>query len=432
MTATYDMQNSRESIISLFDPLSTPPHTPTRDTHSPDSASDKENDGPAVQPGQLTAFFNRVYTHPKAVSLPRGKLIDFGDVSFDADEDAIAGDLCAGRGNEADEDATDGLSGRFHAESVDKVAQTPEPVQRRPLMDIKLERTPVQDARLLQTAAEQDAAAQPALAHSRSEDGGSETHASVAAAPFGTPLADIINSINLGVMNIDEPRSPRDAAAGDICPDITVVPPTSAPPSPSPASATVPPESASLLSPSTSASVFSVPVRRQHATTSPHDPRRASVDLYSSFSMQMQSSDMSFDLLNDKISFLAQQDQDSFSFWGGSGIDEEDTMDLAKEELRMKLTAEKYEAIKEEEEIEPVPQEKLRSKSPIFEGICARPDAFLVEAPPKPTSGDVLEDRRSPLRAPVFTEPPPQSAIIVHRAGTSPYVSFVSKCYINY
>ena len=48
---------------------------------------------------------------------------------------------------------------------------------------------------------------------------------------------------------------------------------------------------------------------------SPDDPRRTSVDLYSSFHLQMQSAEMSFDLLNDKISFLGGA-QDSF--WAGA------------------------------------------------------------------------------------------------------------------
>lgn len=92
------------------------------------------------------------------------------------------------------------------------------------------------------------------------------------------------------------------------------------------------------------------------------DPRRFSVDLHSSFSLQMQSSDMSFDLLNDKISIL---DHGQDSFWSGMGSEdaEDDTMDLARVEMKMKVVAEKYESIKEAEEIKPLPTVNQRSKS---------------------------------------------------------------------
>ncbi len=76
----------RDSILSLFDPLATPA-TPERELSSPDSASDKENDGP----GQVTIFFNRIYTKQQsshASSPSTGKLIDFGDISVHDESDA--------------------------------------------------------------------------------------------------------------------------------------------------------------------------------------------------------------------------------------------------------------------------------------------------------------------------------------------------------
>ena len=179
----------------------------------------------------------------------------------------------------------------------------------------------------------------------------------VSEAPSGTPLADVINSINLGSLTIHAEAGQSETVFGEassdvVCPDITVIPTISEPPSPSPMQT-----ANAFLSPVIPPTVFSPPVRRHHVSTSPNDPRRASVDLQFSFSLQLQSSDLSFDLMNDKISFFS-QGQDSF--W--SGADEDDTMDLAKEELKMKLNAERYECIKEEEEIEPVPVEKLRSE----------------------------------------------------------------------
>lgn len=77
----------RDSILSLFDPLAAPT-TPERDVSTPDSASDKENDGP----GQVTVFFNRIYTKPQTpthvASPSTGQLIDFGDISIRDESDA--------------------------------------------------------------------------------------------------------------------------------------------------------------------------------------------------------------------------------------------------------------------------------------------------------------------------------------------------------
>ena len=73
-----------ESVLLLFDPLSTP-ETPPRNTNSPDSSSsDKENDAASQQPGPVTVFFNRIYKENPVPSIksPKGRLIDFGDASF--------------------------------------------------------------------------------------------------------------------------------------------------------------------------------------------------------------------------------------------------------------------------------------------------------------------------------------------------------------
>ncbi|KAF7789606.1 hypothetical protein EIP86_000552 [Pleurotus ostreatoroseus] len=337
----------RESVLFMFDPLSTPPETPTREVHSPDSSSDKENDAPSTQPGQLTAFFNRVYTKPKTAKAPREMLIDIGDIlGVAAQQDTIMTTSDSDENNF--QDRSNGVQG------CGDDAQ--------PLVDIKLEKVPPAAVHIPPTIAEESAdnmsfsqrrpswSVDSFLAHSRST-----------AAPAGTPLADVINSINLGSLDIHaEPESPPAESIGATsgnCPHITVEPPEAEPPMP--VSAMPLTDYASpFLSPAATPPVFSPPVRRQHTSTSPNDPRRASVDLHSSFSLQMQSSEMSFDLLNDKISFIS-QGQDSFSSW--PAVDEDDTMDLAKEEYKMKIIAEKYESIKEEDEIEPVPQEKLQS-----------------------------------------------------------------------
>ncbi|THG97524.1 hypothetical protein EW026_g4495 [Hermanssonia centrifuga] len=100
----------------------------------------------------------------------------------------------------------------------------------------------------------------------------------------------------------------------------------------------------------------------------------------------MQSSDMSFDLLNDKISIL---DHGQDSFWSGMGSEdaEDDTMDLARVEMKMKVVAEKYESIKEAEEIKPLPTVNQRT-----------PPKLLLFV-------DNDANSSTPLRAPVFSLP---------------------------
>ncbi|EPT01698.1 hypothetical protein FOMPIDRAFT_1119763, partial [Fomitopsis schrenkii] len=83
----------RNSVLYLFDPLESM-STPRRDGSPDSSSSDKEND---VQPGEVTMFFNRIYTSQKDTvpKTPNGKLIDFGDTTADdicglEEEDAAA------------------------------------------------------------------------------------------------------------------------------------------------------------------------------------------------------------------------------------------------------------------------------------------------------------------------------------------------------
>ncbi|KAJ3542620.1 hypothetical protein NM688_g5953 [Phlebia brevispora] len=337
----------RESVISLFDPLNTPPDTPTREVHTPDSASDKENDAPSHHPGQLTSFFNRIYTNPKMVKAPRGKLIDFeesGELAAVEQHDATgnaSGDV-AGQQQHASDGATEGLW------QISNWRRYPQRMF---------------ESRPRSWRSQPSAHPPPSSPSSWSDVSSLLAHACTSAAPAGAPLADVINAINLGSLDINAEAKEHATASSEEtlvanCPDITVVPPESEPSSPNP-SMPVDNYVSPFLSPVAPPPVFSPPIRRQHVSTSPNDPRRISVDLHSSFSIQLQSPEMSFDLLNDKISFLS-QGQDSF--W--TAADEDDTMDLAKEEFKMKMIAERYESIKEEDEIEPVPDEKLQCISP--------------------------------------------------------------------
>lgn len=323
----------RESIISLFDPLGGP-DTPPRNTNSPDSlASDKENDGPGNPPGQLTVFFNRVYKGlpPSVAKLPKGKLIDFGDASFESCED---GDMLDKR----EEDAIEGV----------EVGRSP--LSRRiPLADIELERIPPPQTpqTIPEHSAERSAEERKAL---QSMDAILSPFAPLTTAPCISPFADVINSINLSAMTIGEAPQPP-SNAGDLdCPNITICPPDAevemALSSPRVQTIADLPADNVFLSPSAQTSTPAVASafnasRRTHTLshTSPSDPRRASVDLQSSFNLHMQSMDMSFDLLNDKISFL---NSSSSSQTLADADMNDDTFDLAKEQLEMEAIAARY------------------------------------------------------------------------------------------
>jgi hypothetical protein len=185
----------------------------------------------------------------------------------------------------------------------------------------------------------------------------------ITTAPSGTPLADVINSINHGDF-----------------PNINICPPDEELPSPSyhnenDAAVTSADFSPTHLSPNSSTT--STYMRRHNINTDANDPRRASVDLQTSFSIHLQSADMSFDLLNDKISFFGQP-QDSL-FWPGvpeedaevdtldftedvqnmseivdeateadQPLADDDTFDFTREKQRLDALAEQYGSIQEE------------------------------------------------------------------------------------
>lgn len=332
---TMQTYKPRESLLSLFDPLANP-QTPERNTSSPDSSSDKENDGP----GQVTVFFNRVYTKPPHAIVPtsKGKLIDFGDISMsDTDED-----------RSIDYDTSENQSSNADTEMKDVFSESDQPAlreKRQPLADIKLE-----PAERLATFMETE----------ETTWNGDEENASlqtVTAAPAGDPLADVINSINLSAMTIsDDSDSSGETATpgGDMLPEFSVSLPEVevAPPTPteprSPISSLTP--SAGVIPNLMTTPNTSMTFRPNHLTTSSADPRRTSVDLQSSFRLQLGSPDMSFDLLNDKISFLGQEG----SFWG---LGDDDTLDFRKEEAKMLAIAEEYER--------PISEETIPAPNPI-------------------------------------------------------------------
>ncbi|KAK7682512.1 hypothetical protein QCA50_014312 [Cerrena zonata] len=382
---------ARESLLSLFDPLANP-QTPERNISSPDSSSDKENDGP----GEVTVFFNRIYTKPPQAAAPisKGKLIDYGDV-FVNDSDGDRSMDCDAAENQPPDPDT---------EMRDVFAEPEGPFlreKRQPLADIKLE--PV---RHLTAFAETEE-----LAWNEDEENVS-SHI-VTAAPAGDPLADVINSINLSAMTISddvdssgETATPASGMFPEISvslPEVEIAPPT---PTESMSPITSPVSQTGIISNLMTTPNTSMTSRPNHLTTSSADPRRTSVDLQSSFRLQLGSPDMSFDLLNDKISFLGQDG----SFWG---MGEDDTLDFKKEEAKMLAIAEEYERPISEETI-PAPN-PIRRTPPKSASASPQVNSFKLTPP---------NDSPVPTRKPVFSLPPraPSAETIVPKAleTTSP------------
>lgn len=410
----------QESVLSLFDPL-VRPETPPRNTSSPEPASDKEND---VQPGPVTVFFNRIYKEIPAQKMsktPKGKLIDFGERTPvpPMHEDMLGVEDFDCFAEEEDEEGVPDSPG----------------TSRRPLADIDLERIPHTLRR-------------PSIVPEEQEDAQS-VYNPVSSAPSGTPFADAINSINLSAMTLTDFQDPPAASSAFTYPNIMVCPPEpeviaeSTPARLESRADTSCGSSFVLLSPtahiSTPTDLPPGATRRTQTSslTSSADPRRISVDLQSTFSLHMQSADMSFDLINDNISFLnasnsswtivdADRDDDTFELakqklhMGEAQYMEvadtnleEDTLDLAKEQKRIEVL-QKCEPIREEsldEIVVVIPRVKEFSTS-CFPPYARAYSDQLCPAPPKPTPSieHTLESvTKAPVRPPVFSLPPATS-----------------------
>ncbi|KAI0775129.1 hypothetical protein BD413DRAFT_294339 [Trametes elegans] len=297
------MTKPRNSVLFLFDPLHQSPVTPSCDLSSPElSASDKEND---VPPGDVTVFFSRNFgTYKQQDAQPRtpkGKLIDFGDTP------------APGRAwDEAEHDGSD-ADGELSENDGDVDADGGAILPRTPLAELSVEDTPrpQPDARRpLQAAVFSAPTSPPAPLRSLQ-----------LTAPLSSPLAEVINSINMGSTNVSRDSISTAERAAVLERNVSEPVEGSRPSSLFPEINVCAPETPVVTEfdlgndeehdekPVGSGSTLRPP--GSLTQLSPDDPRRTSVDLYSSFHLQMQSEDMSFDLLNDKISFLGNA-QDSF------------------------------------------------------------------------------------------------------------------------
>ncbi|THH26660.1 hypothetical protein EUX98_g7524 [Antrodiella citrinella] len=337
------MQNYNQSILSLFDPLRTPA-TPERDAASPD-LSDKENDAVG-------------HCWPDREEDDMDEDEEEGGMVLDGLEaDAENGEY---RRTVADDDMDENAD-----EDTIQI-----PVSRRqPLADIQLDS-------VLGSIPEPDPIPVEGSPDSSMWDAADTTIQAVSAAPAGAPLASIINAINFASLSLHSPDSSHEPSTPDgqsgfdcpAAPEINVVEADSS--HGSPTAPTPRRLFGSHLSPSPSSSSFAT--RRLSPTTSATDPRRTSVDLQSSFHLQLQNAEMTFDLMNDKISFLGHD-----SFWVGN---DEDSVDLKKEEQAMMAIAEEYE-----------PQYSANGQIGMHDLIAA----FYIPSSSGPAdSQEILEDTR--------------------------------------
>jgi len=353
------MTHPRYSVLNLFDPLNA---TPRREVKTPDSlsGSDKENAEPSHESYYdsdkltMTAFFNRTYkTQSKHYSpvVLKTRLIDVGDVTMmDETADHLAGltvreepeddiDNASLVNEHMDFDDQDPLAtptsspprqmipnlGNLAQSPDSSSAQTPNPYSlRTPLADISLDATPVPRKVAKLVLASQETPNHSVERYSSPKTVTRATHVQATLAPAGSPLASVINAINLTEKklppegNLLPPPEVAKKEKESLCSSTAQL---STSPSAAPLTHVKVPELSQPASsapihehqnyPSHSPDTSAAPVARPrpraraHTTSSPgFDPRRSSVDLHSSFNMQLQCPEASFDLLNDRISFF--------------------------------------------------------------------------------------------------------------------------------
>ncbi|VDC07648.1 unnamed protein product [Peniophora sp. CBMAI 1063] len=255
------MARPRESLLDMFDPLvgmTTPSgSSPSAPRESGElSSSDKENASPMTSRGSksgaltMTKFFDRTYSKQKAPPkpLPKGALIDY-DVSMMSDDSMDA--------------STEGDDGKYFDEEEDGenagVQQSPVAVtpRRRVLGDIRLDQAATTPTGLLDA----------------------------------TPLG--FRAIPAPVFGASSPSQAASMATVNYRSDAASLPSSPEPPATPPSINVSPPDvGVSTLSPA------------QQSHSSPGLTRRPSLDLHTSFNMSMNLRDTSFDILNDRISFV--------------------------------------------------------------------------------------------------------------------------------
>ncbi|KXN86776.1 hypothetical protein AN958_09657 [Leucoagaricus sp. SymC.cos] len=394
----------RPSLIKLFDPLvnstnSEIPSTPRRD--SVDAQADKENKSASpFNSLTMTMFVNKISNplpHPQPTPLKR-RLVDIGDMTL---EDAACPDALLDESIEEefnanfeqagieDENATltfrDMVKAATPLKTLKTVLESPvaqsSPANRTPLANI----SQGQETSLCLPEA-------PSSSELITGQLAPEGVLAEVSSPQEPTNPDLVLESNVAPEDVPLPPSPimstRDLLPADVVPDqrlpthlrassstassleIPSLESSSNTPSPT-ANTSDSSESSGISSTNTSIPIVvsdssppSSPILPQVKSESDdvvsplpmlrpnlpigNEQNRVSVDLHASFQMQMQSEEMSFDLLSDKVSFL-QGGMESFL----TTTEEDPSFDLEAERVNMEKALKKYvETGKEPKEIE--------------------------------------------------------------------------------
>lgn len=302
------MYEPRKSILQMFDPLMANSPSPTKreeSNASPDN-SDKENDVPR-DPLSLSQYFNQTY-HVKSFQpplAPKGKLIDFGDASIDEDDEFAPPGSCAAA-TEVQPDSggvllSTPLPMDLRDEGVIENAPFPSngpfvtPQNRKILGDIDVD------------------ALQPPKPPTKQ---GALKISFLTAPNIGSPHGEIPTA------NVTSSDSEHDNAIPG--PLITLYPPTFGLTPPVSSSPQISDKVDNYLSPQPPLSrpPTAYPPRRS-PLSSGHTSHRVSIDLQSSLQLQLQNGEYSFNLINDKVSFLESSQEFIFpESDGGSDMDD--------------------------------------------------------------------------------------------------------------
>ncbi|KAG6862183.1 hypothetical protein C0995_004265 [Termitomyces sp. Mi166 len=332
----------RSSILDLFDPLVSTDLS--RDAPSPDAdTSDKEN----CLDSEF--FFGQPLKAPSPVRLKR-RLVDVGDITIDdptihpmlTEEDELDDSMC-------DDDDTMILRLSTATPARDITVQKASPSNvglRTPLAELSIDPdiTPIARTKMYRR--------QPPSALASSDI---ITPASLESSTF----ASVIDAVTASGVSFAGPARPspdheseNEAQPVNVIscdngiPQITI-PSIDEFTNSTPAfSLATPPSEEDAPQPSTSlllseSSETSISIEHPRTTlrsslskSSSQDKKRHSIDLYTSFHLQLQSEEASFDLLNDKISlFASSSSMDSFH-----GLGEDDSFDMAVEEAKLQTT----------------------------------------------------------------------------------------------
>ena len=419
-TLTRTMNHPRYSVLNLFDPLTTT-MTPTKDAEidrevtTPDSAagSDKENAAPQSSVAThhesdkltMTAFFNRTYKiqHTHFSSLPhRKRLVDVGDATVTIDDPLEMLSVLAISEAGAD-DMEENPSSGDHVSFDDYLATpvtnrrseadeacTPRPSSfakqvRSPLADISLDATPV--PRKIGKPATNVAA----FDHQPSPTVVRVPHPSSLATLTQSPLSHVAITMDSSrgdeegispltgippeddgvIIVVSEPSNTDDTLTISTSFPLlteTHLSESALPPSPSSINKELPQDI--LEDPAClSADIRPRPQRTRSNTLSAPggslDPSRLSVDLQSSFNWQLQCPDVSFDLLNDRISFFG---GDSFVL--ATELDEFDAQ--AKDEMMEALARRQRKKMA---------NEQIRDNAPIDVKLDLQPADYAPGSP---------------------------------------------------